>query len=241
MTRILRIAGAASLVLAPLATGLADQLRMASEPTDDTGQLGDYGTTEAAANLASIAEHQGLFLTAAYVCFAAALLTIPALVTIWRLSVARSPRWAWTGAVLAALGVLGQAVHLVAYYALNRVLAARGGGTEAAELLIALESDAFLLSLFVPFFFALICFIPQAIGLRRARVIPLWACLSIVAAMLLFIVTGSLPWVSAVWTALMVAGFTPAAMAALRPKPVVADVTSTPRVPTVAATGASSS
>lgn len=84
--------------------------------------------------------------------------------------------------MLAALGVLGQAVHLVAYYALNRVLAARGGRTEAAEVLIAAESDTFLLSLFLPFFFALLCFIPQAIGLRRARVIPLWACLSIVAA-----------------------------------------------------------
>jgi hypothetical protein len=61
----------------------------------------------------------------------------------------------------------------------------------------------------------------------------MWACICIVAGMVLFMATGSRPWASAVWTVLMVAGFAPAAIAALRCTSVPADVANSSPVPRV--------
>ncbi|HEY7043858.1 MAG TPA: hypothetical protein VH419_09350 [Nocardioidaceae bacterium] len=219
-----RVLGGLSVLAAPLAIGIGDQFRMAAENNNDVAvTAGDDLLAETTRQLASIDAHLGLFQTAAWFFYAAALLTIPALITIWRLSVAGSRKWAWAGATMAAIGVIGQTVHLTGYFALMQESSQSLDLESAAKLQIALDQNVFLGALFfVPFLLcALGCTLPQAIGLRRAGVIPMWACLALVAATLVMFVVGSVPWTSALWTVLMVAGFAPAALAAMRtPQPV---------------------
>ncbi len=217
MGRTARAIGGASILLAPLAYGISDQLRMVADPPTNAGLVGEYGVPEAVATLASIEANRGTFLAASLLAYAAMLLTVPALVAIWRLSVDRSARWAWTGAVLAAMFALGQAVHLVGHFATSLAAAGSDDHTAAAELMLTVENEPLVLALFVPLYLlGLLAAIPQAIGLRRARVLPLWACLSIIGGTILFLVVGSMPWSSAAWMALMVAGLTPAAATMLR-------------------------
>jgi hypothetical protein len=212
-----RLVGGASIVLAPLAAGTSDQLRMAAEPPTSAGIANPaFGVESVLANLAAISGNQGLFTTAAVLAYLAALLTIPALLAIWRLSVDVSARWAWTGAVMSALGVVGQVVHLIGYYGLTLTALRQPDREAAAQLIVDAESTPFVIAVFVPFFFALLCAIPQAVGLRRASVIPLWASVAIVAATVTFLFVGSTPWSSAIWAILLVIGFIPAAAAMLR-------------------------
>lgn len=216
MGRTARIVGGASIVLAPLAAGVADQARMAAEPPASVGVVDtDFGVEAAVATLDSVAENQGLFLLGGSLSYAAALLSIAALVAIWRLAVQGSPRWAWAGAVLAALGVAGQLVHLVAFYGMYLVAARQDDRASIARFLVDAEQTPFVLVLFAPFFLALLCVLPQAVGLRRAGVIPRWALLCLAAGTVFFLFVGSTPWTSAGWTVLLVAGFAPAAAALL--------------------------
>ncbi|MFA9446700.1 hypothetical protein [Egicoccus sp. AB-alg6-2] len=217
MGRTVRIVGGASIVLAPLLFGIGDQVRMVADPPTEAGIVGEYGIEEATASLAMINANRATFVVASYLFYVAMLLTIPALLAIWRISVARAPRWAWTGAVLAMLFALGQVVHLVGHFAMSQVFAAHDDLTTAAELTLAAESNAFIMALFVPLYLVgLLATIPQAVGLRRARVIPLWATLCLVAGTVLFVVAGSTPATSAIWTVLLVTGLAPAASAMLR-------------------------
>jgi hypothetical protein len=218
-----RILGGLSVVAAPLAFGIGDQLRMAAEHNNDLGVVsGDDLVAETTGQLASVQANLGLFQAASWFFYAAALLTIPALVTIWWLSAGRSPRWAWTGASMAALGVIGQTVHLTGYFGLMQVTSQSADLEQAARLHVALDENVFVGAMFfIPFLLcSLGCFLPQAIGLRRARVVPLWSCLAIVAATVLMFTMGSVPWTSALWATLMVIGFAPAAIAAMRSTPV---------------------
>jgi hypothetical protein len=144
------------------------------------------------------------------------LLTVPALLAIWWLAVRRAPRWAWAGAVLAGLGVIGQVVHLTGYYFLNQVLARRPALTAAAEMLVAIDQHPFMVVLFVPFLLGLLAVLPQAVGLRRARAVPLWAAFALIGGTAVMLVTGSTPWTSALHTGLLLAGFAPAAIRILR-------------------------
>jgi hypothetical protein len=217
MGKAVRILGGASIVLAPLLLGIGDQVRMVADPPAGLGIVGEYGIEEATASLAMINSNRTTFVAAAYVFYLAMLLTIPALIATWRLSVARSPRWAWTGAVLATLFVLGQVVHLVGYFGMSEVFAAHPDLETAAELTLAAGSNAFIMALFAPLYLlGLLATIPQAIALRRAQTIPLWACLSVIAGTGLFLVTGSTPATSGIWTLLLVTGFAPAAVVMLR-------------------------
>lgn len=93
MAGIARVIGGASIVLAPLLVGVADELRMAAEPAQ-TGTLVDteFGVETVLATLDAIEDDRGVFVLGAAVSYAAVLLLVPALLAIWRLSVARSPR-----------------------------------------------------------------------------------------------------------------------------------------------------
>ncbi|WP_324273544.1 hypothetical protein [Blastococcus brunescens] len=136
--------------------------------------------------------------------------------TIWRVSVGGSPRWAWAGAVLVTLGVLGHMVHLQGYYATNLAVAEFAGQPWTGELMTALEREPFSLALFLPFLVGWLGFVPQAVGLRRARVIPTWAMASVVVGTVVFLVIGSTPWSTGLWMVAMIAGLAPAAAAAVR-------------------------
>jgi hypothetical protein len=227
-----RILGGASILLAPLAIGTADQLRMAAEGAQSAGAVdGDWNADKAADQLAAIASNSGTFEAAGWFSYAAVLLLVPALLAIWRLSADRAPRWATAGAVMAALGVVGATVHVTGYYALSQVLSQQGDLQAAGRLQIDMEELPFTLALFAPFFLGILCTIPQAVGLRRARVIPLWACVALIAGTLMFMVAGSVPASSAIWTALMVAGFAPAALALVRGEHAHAEVATAQPIP----------
>ncbi|WP_137159788.1 hypothetical protein [Blastococcus sp. CCUG 61487] len=210
--------GAGSIVSAPLLIGLGDQLRMAEVDTSASARMveGEYGAEQAAEYLEQVAAASGAYTAAGALTYAGALLLVPALVTIWRLSVGGSPRWAWAGAVLGTLGVLGHMVHLQGYYATNLAAAEFAGQPWTGELMMALEEQPFTLALFVPFLVGWLAAVPQAVGLRRARVIPTWAMGSVLAGTLVFLVVGSTPWSTGLWMVALIAGFAPAAAAAVR-------------------------
>jgi hypothetical protein len=214
MGRIIRAVGAASIVAAPLAIGIGDQVRMSAEGGgEQVGVVQEWGQDQAVAQVSAIAEHSGQFAAASWLFLLGALLTIPALLGIWSISVGRSSRWAWTGAVLAMLGVIGQVVHLALYFALQQAYAAGLGGELGYEVDSALEQVPFAMVIFMPFFLSFLAPIPQSIGLRRARVVPLWAVVALIAGVMAMMLLGSTPVTSLVWTALTVAGFAPAAVA----------------------------
>jgi hypothetical protein len=232
MARIAQVVGGGSMVLAPLLIGTGGALAIASRPPESAGVVDtEWGVESQLADLTTISENQGLFALSGYCFYAAALLTIPALVAVWRLSVQGSTRWAWAGAVMASLGVVGQVVHL-AYWAHNLAAADFDDRRAAAEFLVFMDGTPFVLATFVPFFFALLAPVAQAVGLRRARVIPLWATLSIALATVLSLALGNLQWNNAAVTVLMIAGFAPAAATMVRRGPV--DVLETRRLPVTA-------
>ncbi|MFA9429200.1 hypothetical protein [Egicoccus sp. AB-alg2] len=212
-----RLIGGMSIVLVPLLFGIGDQLRMAAEPPTGLGSVDpDYGVAEATATLASIDANRGLFLAASYLVLLAVLLSFPAMLAVWRLSVEGAPRWAWVGATLAALGIIGQAVHLAGYFGLSLAFSAFHDLGVAAELFVATGVNSFLIALFVPFLLGLLAPIPQVVGLRRARIIPLWAALAVVAGVAVMVIAGSTPATSAFTAILLAAGLFPAARTMLR-------------------------
>lgn len=220
MGRATMVIGAACIVATPAIVAVADQLRMVVEGRSSAGLVDtEYGVESVLADLAAIEESRGLFVLSSALSYAAVVTFVAALLAIWRLSVGRSPRWAWAGAVLAAAGALGTMVHIMGYHGMSLVALDVPDRAAAAEFMVAAESTPFVIALFTPFFLTLLCPIPQAVGLLRARVIPLWACLSIVAGTILFAVVGSTPWSTALWAALVIAGFNPAAAAMLRGAP----------------------
>lgn len=219
MGRKAQVLGGLTVVAVPLAIGIGDQLRMAAESANDLNVVaGDDLIGETTRQLASVDAQLELFQAASWLFYAAALLTIPALVTIWWLSVDRSPRWAWTGATLATIGVIGQTVHLTGYFGLMQVTSQWADLEQAARLHVALDSNVFVGAMFyIPFLLcSLGCWLPQAIGLRRSGVIPLWACLAVIAATVVMFTLGSGAWTGVLWTALMTAGLAPVALAIFR-------------------------
>jgi hypothetical protein len=212
MKKRIRVVLAASIMLAPLTLGIGDQLRMRVMPPDQ-----DEWSDFVVAMLGSVAADSGLWTAVSYTFYLAMFLGITATIAIWRLSVARAPRWAWAGAILGGLGVLGEAVHLTAHFATLGAFASYEDPAVAAELYMTLEQHSFAMALFTPYLLGILALIPQAVGLRRARVIPLWAMLALVGGLVTMMVAGgSTPVVSAAFTLLVVIGFTPAALAMLR-------------------------
>jgi hypothetical protein len=217
MGRIARTVGAASIVLVPALVVIADELRMSVEP-EQTGSLVDaeYGVETVLADLAAIDENRGTFVLAASISYVAVLLTMPLLVAVWRLSVRRAPAWAWTSAVLAALGVCGLIAHTLGYYGFSLAALEVADRTAAAEFLVAAEQVPFVIAVYAPFFLSLLVWLPQAIGLFRARTVPLWSPVAVGVAVALDLAVGSTVWSMPIWGALIIAGFAPAARALFR-------------------------
>jgi hypothetical protein len=216
MGRTTKLIGAVAVVAVPVLVAVADELRMIAEGTFSAGLVNtEYGVETVLRDLAAIEENRGLFTLSAAISYGAVLLTIPALLAIWRLSVDRAPRWAWTGAVMAALGVGGSMVHLAGYHGMTLTALDLADRPAAAEFIVSSSATPFVVALFTPFFLTLLCPLPQAVGLLRAGVLPLWACISVVVGTVLFVGLGSTPWSAALAGMLFVGGFAPAALALL--------------------------
>jgi hypothetical protein len=213
----MQVIGGTSIVLWPLLVGISDEVRMAAEPPQ-SGTLIDteYGVESILAGLDVIEDHRGLFVLAGGLSYAATLVMVVALLAIWQLSVARSPRWAWAGAILAGLGALGLMVHFTGYYGGTLAALDAADQTAAAEFMLASEQTGLMIAFFTPFFFTLIAPIPQAVGLWRARVLPLWAMITVIVGAVVLAFVGSTPWSAALTAVLFIAGFSPAALALLR-------------------------
>ncbi|SFP51284.1 hypothetical protein SAMN05660464_3382 [Geodermatophilus dictyosporus] len=222
MARKTEIVGAGGIVLTPVLLGAADLLRMSAEGVDEVGGVATtWGVAEATAQLAAIDAHRGTFELASWLAYAGVLASIPAAVALWRLAAARSRRWAWTGLLLAVLGVIGEVVHLTGYYGLLQLLSAQPDRQSAAELGLAFDVVPFNVALFVPFLLGALAWLPQAVALRRARIVPLWAALTVCLGTVLFLGVGSQPWSTTVWAGALVVGLAPAARALLRAEPAV--------------------
>jgi hypothetical protein len=215
MGRLVRTVGALSILAVPLAIGIGDQLRLSIIP-EELGAVTEWGEKEAAIQLTGIGAHLGTYTASAYCFLVAALLTVPAALTVWRLAAERSRRWAFTGVVLAMLGVLGQMVHLTAEYGVSLALARQSDVNAAAKMALAITGEPFILVTFAPFFLAILCVVPQAVALMRAKVAPLWAGLAQIGGTVVTAVLGSVAWTSAVYTLLAVVGWLPVVLAALR-------------------------
>lgn len=208
--------GAAATVAFPITIVVADFFRIRAEE----GSVGD-GTTVVSivSQLNAVEANSGSFAIASWLFYAAALLTIPMVLFLWRLAVDRSPRWAWTAGVLGACSVIGQIAHCMGYFA--PIQAYAGGDHElGAQAQIALNSDLYGLAVFVPYLIGIMLFPPAAaIALRRARVLPLWAMVAVIAGGALFLAMAGPWWVTAGWGVALLAGFAPAVLHASAPAP----------------------
>lgn len=232
MAKTAEIAGAAGIVLTPLLFGGADLLRMSAEGVGEVGGVATtWGSTEAMAQLAAIDTHRGTFELASWLAYAGLLASIPAAVALWRLAATRSRRWAWTGLVFAALGVIGGTVHLTGYYGLLQLLSAQSDRQSAAELGLAFDAVPFNAALFVPFLFGALAWLPQTVALRRARIVPLWAVLTVCVGTVVFLGVGSQPWSTVMWAGALVIGLVPAARALLSTEPAASSPVTGQQVP----------
>jgi hypothetical protein len=215
MTNRARAAAGVSALLMPVAIAVGDLIRMLGVPV--VAAPDGEPVEQVAAQLAAAATHPGAFTAASWVFYVAAVLTIPMVILLWRLAVDRSPKWAWAGAVLGACSVVGQFVHLGVYFGATPAFAASGDQTAASQLWVDWSTDAFATAVFVPYLVGiLLAPAVAAVALKRAGVIAGWGLAAVLVATVLFAVLGSTPAVTPVWAVLLIVGFAPAAMRAIR-------------------------
>ena len=215
MGRTTRLIGASSILLAPLLTAVGYLIGIAIYPPTPGGPVNDeYGTDQALADLAAIDEHRGLYALAGALVLVVAMIGIPALLAVWRLTVDRSRRWAWAGAVLAGFGVIGGAVHAVDP-GLHLVALETADRAAAADFLVVTSTHPYVVGIFLPVLIGFLAFPVQAVGLVRARVVPLWAGSAIGVGGAVLYLFGSTIWGVVGATLLLLAGFAPAAAAML--------------------------
>jgi hypothetical protein len=206
--------GAIATAAFPITIVVADFFRIRAEE----GSVGDGTTVESiVSQLEAVEANSGSFALASWLFYAAALLTIPMVLFLWRLAVDRSPRWAWAAGVLGACSVIGQVAHCMGYFAPIRAYA--GGDHElGAQAQVALNGDIYGLAVFAPYLIGIMLFPPvAAIALRRARVLPLWAMLAVIVGAGIFLGLAGPWWVTAAWGVALVAGFAPAVLQGLAP------------------------
>jgi hypothetical protein len=178
MDKLARIAGGVSLIAAPL-TLVASELLYVSGP-DDPGR-----------GLATIAAHESSWLTANLLGLLAAALFIPAVMTLaWLPGAGRGCRWAVVGAVLGAVGIVGYAAHTGTFIVIGQMARQATGQTgeqvPMADLLDALDGNAafgvviglFLIGLYLGLVLLMV-------GAWRARRVPLWSMVCVIAAVVL--------------------------------------------------------
>jgi hypothetical protein len=202
------VAAGVCLVAWPVVLVIADLIRMTADAHDGDDTLGV---------LTAISANLGTFQLAGWLFYLLAILTIPVTILLWRLAVDRSPKLAWTGAVLGTMSVTGQFVHLSAYFGSMQALAQQSDLAVAAESADALGMTGFASALFAPYLIGLILApLFQSIALFRAKVLPAWAMGSVIVGQVVFAVLQSTTVGTSVYGLLLLAGFLPAALMAIR-------------------------
>lgn len=205
------VSGITALVLAPAAG-------WAGATAEFVALGGADATSDQEGFLAAIAANSALWNTFGVLMLAMALLTAAWVPAVWRHSVDRTPRWAWAAAIVGTLFALGQMVHLVSWVVLNAALATSVEASEALAVVEAIESSWFFGLIFVPYLLGAVLAPPlAAVALRRARFIPTWAMVVVMAASVAgFILGTDNPIGVAVYSVLLITGFTPAVVRVLR-------------------------
>ena len=204
-------AGAIALLLAPISGWAAGTL-------ESLALDGASPSADPAAFFASIAANGGLWNTSGVLLFVMSLLTLAWVPAVWRLTVDRSPRWAWTAAVIGTLYAIGQMVHLVSWGVLNDALAASAETSAALAVIGAFESSSFFMLVFAPYLLGALLAAPiAAVALRRARLLGVWSVVVIGAATIAAVILGTDNLIgAAVYSVLLITGFTPAVVRVLR-------------------------
>ncbi|WP_353510403.1 hypothetical protein [Intrasporangium sp.] len=204
-------AGAIALLLAPITAWAAGTLE--SLALDGTSPSSDP-----TAFFAAIAANAGLWNTYGVLMFAMTLFTLAWVPAVWRLTVDRSPRWAWTAAVIGTLYAIGQMVHLVSWGVLNDALAASAEASAALAVIEAFESSWFFVLVFAPYLLGALLAAPlAAVALRRAQLLHSWSVVVIGVGTVAAVILGTdNPVGATVFSVLLITGFAPAVVRVLR-------------------------
>jgi len=169
---------AACLVIGPLLFTVGDLLRRLVEPS---------GAPSAASITEAVGQHRPAWFAAAALSVAAAFCFVPAMAGVLDAVRGRS-RVATVGALLVGVGAMASVGHAVAFYSPYALFAeAHTPAGQIAAIDNASESSPLLLILIGLFMVGMIVGpVVLLVGLRRARLVPLW---SVVAA-IVFVVCG---------------------------------------------------
>jgi hypothetical protein len=194
-----------SLVLGPFVWAVADLLR----------RLVDHSNgSDATLILHAIADHPGLWHLAASLSLLGAVLTVPGLVAAIGLVRGRGAVLTGVGGYLFGLGLLASLSHMVESYGFYGIVERSGLPTSTA---LTLDDTSYpVLSIVTVLFIAGLVLgqLLLLVGLRRARLVPIWA----VVACVVDVVAGSTGGVAAgiVGVLAWVATFAPVALAVHR-------------------------
>lgn len=200
------------MVLVPVLVMAADLLRMVAESNGSaTGGFDPKaGTAAMEATMASIAAHAGIYGVATVITFVAALVGVPAVVLGWRLSVGATPVMAWVAAGVGVLFVIGRVTHTFTAFALPLFLAQTMTPADGAAFYAGVNQPWSTTLVIIPAVLGIALWFPLlAAALYRARVIPLWAMMSMLAGTVVLMVMGSSFIATPVFAALTVAGLLP--------------------------------
>lgn len=212
------VVGATCLLLTPAVTAAADIARMWAESSGATTGIVDADAADqTAAMLTAIADRLGTYQLASWLALVAALLAVPAVATVRRLTAARTPRWSLAVLVIGGCLVVGQFVHLMGYFAWNQVLATLPDRQAAIAVANVIGGNAFGQAVFAPYLIGVLLFWPAAaVALYRARQLPRWALVLVLLAGLAMAVLGSSYGVSPAWAGATTLGLLPILLAQLR-------------------------
>ena len=214
----LQTVGMACLLLTPLVAAAADIARMVAEQTGAlVGMLGASGADETTAMFAAIEAHRGTYQLASWLALIAAILAIPGVAAVRRLTADRSPRWSMAATITGICLVVGEFVHLMGYYAWNQILTALPDRTAAVAVVDLTGQNVFGQVVFAPYLIGVLLFWPfAAAALWRSRAIPVWALVLVLVGGLVMMVAGSSYLTSPVWAIATTVGLTPALVTQLR-------------------------
>ena len=199
--------GALLLVIGPLAFTVADLLRRLVEPS---------GSPKAPAIADAVGDHGGLWLLAGLLSVVAALCLVPGVLALLPVSSGsttegRGSRLTTLGVAMVAIGGIASAGHAVAFYAPYALYARANTSADALTALDDASESYALLVLLIALFIAgmMLGSIVLFIGLRRARLVPIWSVVAVVVFVACGTTGGVLPGVIGIVAAL--AAFGPAA------------------------------
>lgn len=172
------------LILAPLAFGGADVVRLSIE-----------GGLSGQAQLEAIAGNTGLYAVVTVLNMVGLILFVPAILGLMHLLRDRSTLLSHVGGGLALIGVLGFVAHNAGYFGLMGGLATSELSQQQALQFIGHMEASVSVIMYVLMFLIGFQFGPLllGIGLYRAQVVPRWVAGLVISGMVLWIVAGFTP------------------------------------------------